>query len=342
VGALDNMEQSLLSGAAAPAGQGSKNLALAHVAAQTTQNVWLYWSLSAAFACAGLLSTEFHTWAILTTRTVAGCALGENATVPPNATLSSCASAGLFACQASATVTTQVPPSWISGLFCSLLGVVALWALAAYTVSAQNWRASCLLPYHIVVQSRSFNGAFYGLALVATALYMYIKFATFGAQPNRVAARCSGAAITLALVPVFAPAAGAGQWGTLGASFATFWLSFGSVSALISRYAGDSYADVTLSALLTCAGGRAPCDSHDGRPSAVARALQEPFALVPAEALDKLMKRWYIERGLQGRGLKWQEARFLLKLGPAGEELVADAAAFVRAAREGGGGGAAQ
>lgn len=320
----------------APVGpQNPKNLALAHVAAQTTQNAWLSWSVSAAFACAGLLSTEFHTWALLTTRTVAGCALGANATVAPNATLASCASAGLFACQAAATVTTQVPPSWISALFCALLGVAALWALAAWTVSAQNWRASCLLPYHIVVQSRSFNWAFYGLALVATGLYMWMKYATFGAQPSRVAASCGGGVITLALVPVFAPAAGAGQWGTLGASFATFWLSFGGVSALISRYAGDSYADVTLTSLLSCA-GRAPCDSHDGRPSAVARALQEPFALVPAEALDKVMERWFKERGLQGRGLKWQEARFLLKLGPGGEELVADAAAFVRAAREGG------
>jgi hypothetical protein len=247
--------------------------------------------------------------------------------------LSSCASAGLFACQASATVTTQVPPSWISGLFCSLLGVVALWALAAYTVSAQNWRASCLLPYHIVVQSRSFNGAFYGLALVATALYMYIKFATFGAQPNRVAASCGGAAITLALGPVFAPAAGAGQWGTLGASLATFWLSFSYVSTLISRYAADSYADVTLQALLVCGGGGGgPCDSHGGAPSAVARALAQPFARVRADAADKAMRAWFDARGLAARGHKWQDARFLLKLGPARDELVADAATFVRGA----------
>jgi hypothetical protein len=316
-------------GAAAP-----RSLALAHVAAQTTQQTWLYWALSATAAVVGVLTTELHTWSLLTSRTIAGCALGVNASVPPNATLASCAGAGLFACHSAATVATAVPPQWASGLFLALLGVVALWALAAWTVGAQNWRASCLLPHHVLVQSRAFNGTFYGLALAATLLYMWLKFATFSAQPGAVSLNCGGAAIAVALLPVFAPAAGGGgQWGTLGASLATFWLSFSYVSTLISRYAADSYADVTLQALLVCGGGGGgPCDSHGGAPSAVARALAQPFARVRADAADKAMRAWFDARGLAARGHKWQDARFLLKLGPARDELVADAATFVRGA----------
>jgi len=307
-----------------------KNFALEHVAALTTRSAWWSWSLAAAFAVLGLLSTELHTWSILTQRTITGCARG-NATVLANATLSSCADAGLFACQATPTVTTQVPALWALGLFLLLLGVVCLWGVVAWAISAQNWRASCLLPYHVVVQAKSFNGAFYTAALAATLLYEVLKYFTFAAQPGSVALRCGPATVTAMLLPVFAPAAGGGQWGTLGASLATFWLSFASMSALISRYAADSYADITLSTLLSC-GARGVCDSHSGQPSAVVRALSQPFLVVAAEELDTLMKAWYLARRLKERRLKWNEARFLLKMGQS-VELVADAAAWVRAAK---------
>ena len=313
---------------------GAKNLALEHVAAQTTQSAWFSWSVSAFFAVVGLLSTELHTWTALTTRTITGCALGANVTVPRNATLSSCADAGLFACQPSATLVTSAPPLWVSMLFLMLLGVVGLWALAAVTVSAQNWRASCLLPFHVVVAAKSSTIFFYALSLGVTVLYMWMKFGTFSAQPGVVEARCGPALVSVALQPVFSVGAQAGgQWGTLGASLATFWLSFSAVSTLISRYAADCYADISLSTLLICSTGKA-CDSHDGTPSAVARALQLPFLRIEGAELDKLMLAWYEARDLKGRGHHWRDARFLMKLGKDKGQLVADAAAWVRAAKE--------
>lgn len=308
--------------------------ALEHVVSLTTRNQWVWWSLSAAFAIVGLLCTELHTWELLTTRTVTGCALGSNLTIPANATLSSCADAGLFDCRTSPTLTTQAPASWVSGLFLMLLAVVCFWGFVAYILSAQNWRASCLLPFHVVVQAKSFNGSFYTLALIATAAYFFIKFSTFSAQPNSVSVPCTKGPITVRLLPVFsgeASGAGGGQWGTMGASFATFWLSFAAMSTLISRYAADSYADITLSTLLTCeAPGKGPCDSHDGTPSPVQLALQQPFVILTAQDLDRLLKLWYEARGLQGKGHKWQDARWLMKLGANKADLVADAAAWVR------------
>jgi hypothetical protein len=321
-----------------PSGNPRSSAPLEHVVALTTRKQWLWWTLSAAFAIVGLLVTELHTWELLTTRTITGCALGSNVSIPGNATLSSCASVGLFSCRSSPTMTTQAPASWVSGLFLVLLAVVCFWGFVAYILSVQNWRAACLLPFHIMVQAKAFNGSFYTLALCFTGGYFLIKFSTFSAQPNSVNISCTLGPITVALLPVFsgeAAGVGGGQWGTMGASFATFWLSFAALSTLISRYAADSYADVTLTTLLSCqAPGRGPCDSHDGAPSPVQLALQEPFVILSAQELDRLLKLWFDARGLQAKGHNWRDARWLVKLGPNQADLVADAAAWVRASKQ--------
>ena len=289
----------------------------------------------------GLLSTELHTWTLLSTRSVTGCALGANATVPANATAASCAAAGYFDCSPSLTVTTAPPAPWVSGLFCMLLVVVLYWLGVSWIIAMQNWRASALLPHHILVRVRSFNGAFYGVAVALTSLYIWLKYATFSAQPRALQLRCGpggGAAITAALSEVFASVGAVGQGGlvTLGASLLTLWLSFSAVSSQVSRYAHDALADVTITSLLVCegaGGGGAPCDSHDGQPdSPLLRALRGRFLRVESAALDGALKAWFEARGLRARGHAWGQARWLRGC-DAG--LVADAAAFVKGAQGG-------
>jgi hypothetical protein len=212
---------------------------------------------------------------------------------------------------------------------------VLYWCAVAWIISMQNWRASALLPHHVLVRVKSFNAAFYSVALALTSLYIWLKYSTFAAQPRELQLQCgAGGALTAALSDVFASVGAVGQGGvlTLAASLLTLWLGFSAVSSQVSRYAADAFADVTITSLLVCEGrakADAPCESHDGQPdSPLLRALRQGFYQVESAVLDAVLKQWYLARGLKDRGHRWDDARWLRKCDA---ETVADAAAFVKA-----------
>ena len=202
---------------------------LEHVVALSTRASYLYWSLSAILAAAGLAVTEMVSWTNLSTRTVTGCAAGANAAVASNSTLASCAALGFFDSGAGASVRTAPPSSWTGGLFLMFLAVVLLWVGAAVFITCQTWRASALLPHGIFVRAVRFNGRFYFSALVVTGLYIVCKYLTFNSQPSTttVISR-GGTVITVRLAAVFEQGGAIGHGGlaALGASLATLGRSF--------------------------------------------------------------------------------------------------------------------
>lgn len=311
--------------------------ALAHVVALSSHREHRVWSTTALFAALGVAATELHSWGLLSTRAVVGCAEGAGVPVPANATLASCASLGFFdgVGAGGATLTTAPPPAWSSGLFLALCGVCALWVAAAWVVAGQSFRASALLPYGIYVHVKTFNRQFYSGALVCTVLYMLCKYAAFGAQPTSVTVTRGGRDLTAALAGTFAPVGPVGQGGlaALGASLATLWLSFAGISALVLRHAADAYADVTVSALVECsAAGGGACDSHDvraagpGGTTAVLAALAAPMLRLDSREVDVRLRRWWEVRGLKPR-VSWLRARWLRGCDA---ELTRDAVEWVR------------
>jgi len=324
--------------------------ALEHVLALSSVRAHGRWVASVGAAVLGLAVTEAYSWAHLSTRAVTGCAPGAGAAVPANATLASCAALAFFDGGAGAAVVTSPPPAWTGGLFLLLLAVVGLWAAAAWAIAGQTWRASALLPHGVFVRAEAFNARFYGAALALTGCYVLLKHATFAAQPASVTVERGGGAVTAALAGAFASGGAVGHGGliVLGASLATLWLSFSSVSALLSRNAADAYADVSLAALVECAAsagagagaGGAACAAHGaaapGAPSPVLAALAAPLVRLDARDVDARVRAWWVARGLGARGHAWRAARWLRGCD---RELVADAAQWVR---EGGGGGGVQ
>ena len=293
----------------------------------------------------GLFFSELHAWTLLSTRTIVGCAFQNvsayNDSVAigtTNSTLKECAALGLFECRPTLEAVTQVPSGWITGLFLTLLVVVSFWFSVAWTLSCQNWRAGHLLPHGIFVRVKEFNASFYSTALILTCLYIYVKYAAFSSQPKVLqmgGCGVSGGLITAHLSDVFPPVDGTGSGGllTLGSNLVALWLAFSSMSALVSRYASDAFADVTLTQLLVCSSstGGGPCQSHDvGEPSHVLSSLTKPFLHLTSSQVDAALHDWYTQRGLKGRGLHWHKIRWLLKCDPV---LVADAATWLKSSR---------
>lgn len=134
-------------------------LALEHVVALSTGSSHFYWWFACTSSTLGLAVTELHSWTLLMTRSVTGCAAGAGVIVPANATLTSCAELGYFeGGNGLATVTTNLAsPIWSIGVWLSLAAVVFQWVWAVDVITGQTWRAGALFPYGIFLRASKFN-----------------------------------------------------------------------------------------------------------------------------------------------------------------------------------------
>lgn len=326
--------------------------ALAHVMSATTLRAGKSWLLYAAIGLAVGTLNELASWTTLGQRHVSGCSAVNamaNSTIvfPSDGTLAMCSELGLLThteCAGSSLLFTTAPASaWGSSLL-GLLGVtVLLWAGALHALHSQTLRAARLLPHRVFTRVHAANGGLLFVVLLVTGAYCAIKYEAFESQPRSVVTICEGVSINVVLTPVFAGAPG--LWG-LVTSTLLLLAAFSSLYTTAQRYSSDCFADVGLQELLLCptpapvcgwarSTSGAVCTLHAATApcnAVVASLARAPFLVVDSAVLDTDLRAWHTARGMAAMKRPWYTVRWLNACSPA---EIADAAAFVRAARGG-------